>query len=59
MLSAIINSWGAFVRQRPVLIELIVAAIVSWTPAAMVDCSALSIRSVEKSMRILMTHIIR
>ncbi|KAI0343250.1 hypothetical protein BDW22DRAFT_1356862 [Trametopsis cervina] len=59
IVSAILNSWGSFIKQRPVLVELIVSALTSWTPSALAGSSALSIKSVEKNIRILMTHIMR
>ncbi|KAI0704285.1 Symplekin tight junction protein C terminal-domain-containing protein [Cytidiella melzeri] len=59
IVSAILNSWGSFIKQRPVLIELIVSALTSWTPSALAGSSAVSIRSVEKNIRILMMHIMR
>ncbi|KAI0091687.1 Symplekin tight junction protein C terminal-domain-containing protein [Irpex rosettiformis] len=59
VVSAIVNSCGSIIKLRPVLIELIVSALTSWTPSALAGSSAISIRSVEKSIRILMTHIMR
>ncbi|KAA1468855.1 hypothetical protein DENSPDRAFT_863857 [Dentipellis sp. KUC8613] len=59
LLSAIINSWANFVKLRPALAHIVVSSLASWTPAALVGLPYSSIRSVEKSIRILLLHISR
>ncbi|KAG6336042.1 hypothetical protein ID866_3041 [Astraeus odoratus] len=59
LLTAIINSWGNLVKQRPALVHLVVSSLTSWTPAALAGQPASTIKSVEKSIRILLVHISR
>ncbi|KAL4063109.1 Symplekin tight junction protein C terminal-domain-containing protein [Scleroderma yunnanense] len=59
ILTAIINSWSTLVKQRPALVHLVVSSLASWTPAALAALPASAIKSVEKSIRILLVHISR
>ncbi|KAH9479566.1 Symplekin [Psilocybe cubensis] len=59
LLSALLNSWANLIKQRPATLPLVVTTLRSWTPAALVGLSASSVRSVEKAVRILLTHISR
>ncbi|KAI1796643.1 Symplekin tight junction protein C terminal-domain-containing protein [Ganoderma leucocontextum] len=59
MLSAILNSWANLVKRRPALVELVVSTLVQWTPIKLEGLPASIIRSTEKTVRILLTHISR
>ncbi|KAF8661382.1 hypothetical protein AX16_001475 [Volvariella volvacea WC 439] len=59
ILSALINSWSNLVKLRPAIVSYVVSSLKSWTPAALLGLSASSIRSVEKAIRILLTHMSR
>ncbi|KAJ4494142.1 Symplekin tight junction protein C terminal-domain-containing protein [Lentinula lateritia] len=59
LLSALLNSWPTLVKTRPNMMHLVVAALKQWTPAAFNGLSASTIKSAEKAVRILLTHILR
>ncbi|KAG8745157.1 hypothetical protein FRC12_014635, partial [Ceratobasidium sp. 428] len=59
ILSALINTLATLFKQRPTLAHLIIQAVLTWTPAAMSSQSPMSVRSVEKSIKILLHHIYR
>ena len=59
LLSAILNSWSSLVKLRPGFVQIVVSSLTLWTPAPLVGLPFTSIRSVEKSVRILLTHISR
>ncbi|TBU30651.1 Symplekin tight junction protein C terminal-domain-containing protein [Dichomitus squalens] len=59
MLSAILNSWANLIKRRPALVELVVSTLVQWTPVKLEGQPASVIRSAEKTIRILLTHISR
>ncbi|KAI8996570.1 Symplekin tight junction protein C terminal-domain-containing protein [Trametes punicea] len=59
VLSAIVNSWANLVKKRPALVELVVSTLTAWTPARLEGQPYLIVRSVEKSVRILLNHISR
>ncbi|KAG6857467.1 hypothetical protein H0H87_003534 [Tephrocybe sp. NHM501043] len=59
LLSALLNSWATLMKLRPTVTPLVVTALKQWTPAALSDTPASSVKSVEKSLRILLMHISR
>ncbi|KAI9064047.1 hypothetical protein FKP32DRAFT_1714615 [Trametes sanguinea] len=59
VLSAIINSWANLVKKRPALVELVVSSLTAWSPVRLDGQPYLVVRSVEKSVRILLNHISR
>ncbi|THH18059.1 hypothetical protein EW146_g2859 [Bondarzewia mesenterica] len=59
ILSAVLNSWANFIKLRPNLVQIVVSTLVSWTPAALAPLPYSSIKSVERSVRILLMHISR
>ncbi|QRV74154.1 symplekin [Ceratobasidium sp. AG-Ba] len=59
ILSALINTLATLFKQRPPLAHLIIQAVIAWTPASMGSQSAMSIRSVEKSVKILLQNLYR
>lgn len=59
LLSAMLNSWVNLVKQRPPTFPFVVTTLRSWTPAALVNFPASSIKSVEKAVRILLVHLSR
>jgi symplekin len=60
VLSALINTLATLFKQRPTLANLIIQAVLTWTPqVAMTAQSPMSVRSVEKSVKILLHHIYR
>ncbi|KAN0103913.1 Symplekin tight junction protein C terminal domain containing protein [Russula decolorans] len=59
LISAILNSWSSLIKQRLGFIQIVVSSLTLWTPAPLLGLPFTSIRSVEKSVRILLTHISR
>ncbi|KAL1941146.1 hypothetical protein VTO73DRAFT_7358 [Trametes versicolor] len=59
VISAIMNSWANLVKRRPALMDLVVSSIMHWSPTHLKSRPYLDVRSVEKSIRILLTHISR
>lgn len=59
MVTAVVNSWGPLAKQRPSQMAFLVSALASWSPRALTSLSAATVRSVEKSVRILMIHLSR
>ncbi|KZP01587.1 hypothetical protein CALVIDRAFT_532363 [Calocera viscosa TUFC12733] len=59
IVSAIVNCFDAFIRLRPPLGDVIIQTLEVWTPNALAGQSATSIRSVERSIRILLMHLLR
>ncbi|CAE6412938.1 unnamed protein product [Rhizoctonia solani] len=57
ILSALINTLAALFKLRPPLSGIIIQAVLTWTPNAMHSQSPMSVRSVEKSIKILLHHI--
>ncbi|KAG8760401.1 hypothetical protein FRC11_000462 [Ceratobasidium sp. 423] len=58
ILSALINTLAALFKLRPTLSGVIIQAVLTWTPqVAMSSQSPMSVRSVEKSIKILLHHI--
>ena len=59
LLSAILNSWASLVKLRPGLVEVVISTLIQWTPAKLDGLPLAHIKSVEKSVRILLIHISR
>ncbi|KAF8817559.1 hypothetical protein BYT27DRAFT_6817554 [Phlegmacium glaucopus] len=59
LLSAMLNSWAALVKQRPSILPYLITALRTWTPAALTGLPASRIKSVEKAVRILLVHLSR
>ena len=59
LLTAMVNSWANLVKLRPHMVPIMLTTLKQWTPAALANQSALGIRSVEKSIRILLVNISR
>ncbi|KAH9160770.1 Symplekin tight junction protein C terminal-domain-containing protein [Lactarius sanguifluus] len=59
LISAILNSWSSLVKLRPGFVQIVVSSLTLWTPAPLLGQSFSVIKSVEKSVRILLTHISR
>ncbi|KAI6112643.1 Symplekin tight junction protein C terminal-domain-containing protein [Pisolithus sp. B1] len=59
ILTAIVNSWSILIKQRSSLVHLVVSSLTSWTPVSLAGQPASAIKSVEKSIRILLVHISR
>ncbi|KAI0272578.1 Symplekin tight junction protein C terminal-domain-containing protein [Gloeopeniophorella convolvens] len=59
LLSAILNSWSNLVKLRPGFVQIVVSSLTLWTPAPLQGLPHSTIKSVEKSVRILLTHISR
>lgn len=59
LLTALLNSWAALVKQRPAILQNLIPALRSWTPSALEKLPAFSVKSVEKAFRILLVHINR
>lgn len=56
---AVVNSWASLVKARPALTEVLVSTLAQWTPSKLEGQPAFSIKSVEKTIRILLIHISR
>ncbi|KAI0305811.1 Symplekin tight junction protein C terminal-domain-containing protein [Multifurca ochricompacta] len=59
LISAILNSWSNLVKLRPSFVQIVVSSLTLWTPVPLSGLPFTSIKSVEKSVRILLTHISR
>ncbi|KAF8273075.1 Symplekin tight junction protein C terminal-domain-containing protein [Lactarius quietus] len=59
LISAILNSWSSLVKLRPGFVQIVVSSLTLWTPAPLLGLPFAAIKSVEKSVRILLTHISR
>jgi len=59
LISAILNSLSNLVKLRPGFVQGLVSSLTLWTPAPLMGLPYASIRSAEKSVRILLTHISR
>ncbi|TFK32777.1 Symplekin tight junction protein C terminal-domain-containing protein [Crucibulum laeve] len=59
LLSAMLNSWVTLVKQRPATAPVLINALKQWTPSALIGIPASSVKSVEKAIRILLTHLLR
>lgn len=59
ILSAMLNSWATLVKLRPPLVPLVITTLKQWSPAALAGLPSSSVKSVEKAVRILLTHILR
>lgn len=59
LLTALLNSWAALAKQRPVILQTLVPALRSWTPVTLEKLSTFAVKSVEKALRILLVHINR
>ena len=59
LVAAVVNSWGPLAKLRPSQTAFIVSALASWVPNALSSLPASQIRSVEKSVRILMINLSR
>ncbi|KAH9032328.1 Symplekin tight junction protein C terminal-domain-containing protein [Lactarius hengduanensis] len=59
LISAILNSWSSLVKLRPGFVQIVVSSLTLWTPAPLMGQPFSVIKSVEKSVRILLTHISR
>ncbi|KAJ1306905.1 hypothetical protein OPQ81_007888 [Rhizoctonia solani] len=58
ILSALINTLAALFKMRPALATIVIQAVLTWTPqAALGSQSPMNVRSVEKSIKILLHHI--
>lgn len=59
MVAAVVNSWGNLAKLRPAQTPLIISALSSWQPGAIAGISYTAARSVEKAVRILLSHFLR
>lgn len=59
MVAAVVNSWANLAKLRPAQTPLIISALSSWQPGAIAHCPYTEVRSVEKAVRILLTHFSR
>ncbi|KAH8111033.1 Symplekin tight junction protein C terminal-domain-containing protein [Phellopilus nigrolimitatus] len=59
MMAAVVNSWSSLAKQRPSQAHMIISALASWTPGAIYNFPASTVKSVEKAVRILLMHFSR
>lgn len=59
VIAAIAAAVTQLVKARPAIANLVVTALVHWSPAALGACSASQVKSVEKTVRIALTHLLK
>ncbi|KAH8929649.1 hypothetical protein BT69DRAFT_1256010 [Atractiella rhizophila] len=59
ILTSLVNALIVLVKSRPSNAELVIQSLTNWTPDALASLSALQIKSVEKSIRIGLAHLLR
>ncbi|CEQ40286.1 SPOSA6832_01874, partial [Sporobolomyces salmonicolor] len=59
LVSALASSLTTLVKARPAFINLVVTALTNWTPAALAGQGFTQIKSVEKVVRISLTHLLK
>lgn len=60
LISALTLTLAALVKVRPAFAQLIVTAFTNWTPSALTgQATPLQIRSVEKSVRASLSHLLK
>lgn len=59
VVSAIVSSLVSLVKTRPQLAKLVVTSLTNWSPAALAGQNAIVIRSVEKVVRLSLTHLLK
>lgn len=59
LLSALLNSWANLAKLRPATFSFIINTLRPWTPSALASLPAHTVKSVEKSVRILLVHLSR
>jgi symplekin len=59
LVSAVTTTLSVLVKMRPMFANLIITALSNWTPAALGEHSNTAVRSVEKTVRISLTHLLK
>ena len=59
MISAVVNAFTTLVKARPALSNSIFTSLVNWEPNSLASTAHLQIRSVEKTFRIAVAHLLR
>lgn len=59
LVSSIVTSFAALVKQRPALANSIFISLVNWDPSSLSSATPLQIRSVEKAFRISLAHLLK
>ncbi|GAA5909818.1 hypothetical protein JCM6882_002685 [Rhodosporidiobolus microsporus] len=59
VVSALVTSLSTLIKTRPQFAKLVVTSLTNWSPAAMVGQHATQIRSVEKVVRLSLTHLLK
>ncbi|KAH7106040.1 Symplekin tight junction protein C terminal-domain-containing protein [Auriculariales sp. MPI-PUGE-AT-0066] len=61
LVSALINSWGPFVKHRPSFIAIVATAIEAWTPGPLQAADVLprDVKSIDKAAKIFLSHLLR
>ncbi|GAA5867661.1 hypothetical protein JCM1840_006647 [Sporobolomyces johnsonii] len=59
LVSALATSLTTLVKARPAFVNLVVTALTNWTPAALAGQGFTQIKSVEKVVRISLTHLLK
>ncbi|GAA5853597.1 hypothetical protein JCM9279_005069 [Rhodotorula babjevae] len=59
LIGAVVASLATLVKSRPQYLKLVVTSLTNWTPAALVGQGAAQIKSVEKVVRISLSHLVK
>ncbi|GAA5855379.1 hypothetical protein JCM8547_009056 [Rhodosporidiobolus lusitaniae] len=59
LLSALVTTLASLVKSRPQFGKLVMTSLTNWSPAAMVGQNATQIKSVEKVVRLSLTHLLK
>lgn len=59
IVSSIINSMSLLIKVRPTLSSRLFNALTSWAPSTMTSSNATQVRSVEKTLRLALVHLLR
>lgn len=59
LVGAVVASLATLVKARPQYVQLVVTSLTNWTPAALVGQGAAQVKSVEKVVRISLSHLVK
>lgn len=59
VIASVINAFAILVKVRPALSHLIFGALTNWTPTNIATLSSTQVKSVEKTIRLALVHLLR
>ncbi|KPV75221.1 uncharacterized protein RHOBADRAFT_53229 [Rhodotorula graminis WP1] len=59
LVGAVVASLATLVKSRPQYVKLVVTSLTNWTPAALAGQGAAQVKSVEKVVRISLSHLVK